>query len=79
MSGIIITNEQKDEDFSLLMVKTEHYGIKCELCGIDPIIGFRYKCSICKNYNLCEKCEQKNAMTRVHDHYFIQMRKMGNN
>jgi hypothetical protein len=76
MSHIIINNEKNCKEINLSMVKTtHHYGIKCEKCGQDPIIGFRYKCSMCKNYNLCENCEQKNFETKEHKHYFIQMRK----
>ena len=56
------------------MVKTTHHGIKCNKCGREPIIGFRFKCSVC-NYNLCSDCEIKNSETKEHKHNFIKMRK----
>ena len=51
--------------------KVEHNGIKCNNCGMLPIIGIRYKCIECDNYNFCEKCEK----TRNHPHLFYKIRK----
>ena len=51
--------------------KVEHNGIKCNNCGMFPIIGIRYKCIECDNYNFCEKCEK----TRNHPHLFYKIRK----
>ena len=45
-----------------------HQGIKCEKCQKMPIIGHRYKCPKCLNYNLCEECEENNADTNFHPH-----------
>ena len=42
----------KEEKFNN---KTIHIGIMCNKCGINPIIGYRYKCSICKDYELSDK------------------------
>ena len=39
--------------------KSVHLRVKCNLCGISPIIGPRYKCCICSDYDLCSKCECK--------------------
>jgi hypothetical protein len=36
-----------------------HYGVKCDGCGTLPIIGDRYKCSECKDFDYCEKCESE--------------------
>ena len=43
-------------------------GIKCENCQNLPIIGERYKCPKCLNYNLCNECEQLNSETNFHPH-----------
>ena len=48
-----------------------HYGIKCNNCQLFPIIGCRYKCSICDNINFCEKCEKKIGFS--HSHPLIKM------
>ena len=61
---------------SMSVCKTIHNGIKCDKCGKNPIQGIRYKCSTCDNYNLCELCEDLNAMEKFHniEHDFIRMR-----
>ena len=55
----------------------EHKGIQCKKCFINPIIGLRYKCVECNDYNLCQKCEEENAKKGFHDseHNFIKIRK----
>jgi len=40
-----------------------HTDVRCDGCSVRPIVGTRYKCSVCPNYDLCEKCESK----QVHD------------
>ena len=76
MSKLMLNNEQQQEgEIVFSMIKTTHHGIKCNKCGENPITGFRYKCSVCQNYNLCEKCEAKNFETKEHIHNFIKMRK----
>ena len=52
--------------------KEIHYGIKCQKCLMEPIIGVRYKCSTCKNYNLCENCERDNSESNSHPHIFLK-------
>ncbi|XP_061402733.1 protein ref(2)P-like [Musca vetustissima] len=47
-----------------------HMGVECDSCLMAPIIGFRYKCIQCPNYDLCQHCEAKH----VHgDHMMIRM------
>ena len=53
---------------------TIHDGIKCNNCSQKPIIGERYQCSKCENYNLCKKCEEENSTTLKHKHNFIKIR-----
>jgi len=36
-----------------------HKNIICDLCDASPIIGKRYKCAVRKNFDLCEKCVDK--------------------
>jgi next-to-BRCA1 protein 1 len=41
-----------------------HEGVTCDGCNTG-IVGVRYKCTVCHNYDLCEKCEVKGA--EIHD------------
>lgn len=44
----------------------KHEGIVCDSCN-DQIIGFRYKCVSCDNYDLCPKCEA----LETHPHHYM--------
>ncbi len=33
--------------------------VSCNGCGMTPIIGQRYSCSTCDNYDVCSACEKK--------------------
>ena len=48
-----------------------HRGTRCEGCGLEPIVGWRFKCSICEDYNLCENCEERLAIR--HNHPLIKL------
>ena len=75
LSKIMLSNvNQKEGENSISLITTTHHGIKCQKCGMEPIIGYRYKCSVCTDFNLCDTCEQKNEVLQEHLHDFIKMR-----
>jgi hypothetical protein len=75
MSEIIMNSGiQKNDDINLSVCNTVHEGVICNNCGEFPIVGIRYKCSECPNYNLCSRCE--NINTTHNDHDFIKMKKV---
>ena len=41
---------------------TRHSLVSCDHCGVDPIIGVRYKCSTCPDYDLCSSCMDAHDM-----------------
>jgi hypothetical protein len=43
-----------------------HVGIHCDACKAMPIVGVRYKCTICHDYDNCERCESSGAHTPSH-------------
>jgi len=47
-----------------------HNHVTCDGCGVSPIVGFRYKCIICHNFDFCDKCESEGK----HPHAFIKIR-----
>ncbi|XP_017116978.1 protein ref(2)P [Drosophila elegans] len=49
---------------------TIHDSVECDGCGLAPIVGFRYKCIQCSNYDLCQKCE---AAHKHPEHMMIRM------
>ena len=73
MSEIISKSKIKSQNES--MCNTVHEGVKCQKCNQYPIIGYRYKCSVCNNYNLCQNCEENSE----HEHDFIKIRKVNKN
>ncbi len=48
-----------------------HKGVTCDGCGVFPIVGSRFKCAMCFNFDYCEKCEEKNK--NKHPHPFIKI------
>ena len=49
-----------------------HNGIICNGCNMNPIKGLRFKCSICPQFNYCQKCEMK--FGELHKHPLIKLR-----
>ena len=39
----------------------------CEGCAMIPIVGIRYKCKECKDFNYCENCYDKNPAKHSHE------------
>ena len=50
-----------------------HNNVQCDGCKCKPIKGIRYKCTICPNFDYCEKCEKK--YSEKHGHPFLKIRK----
>ena len=40
---------------------------------MKPIVGVRYKCTVCKNFDYCENCEK--TLGAAHQHPFLKIRK----
>jgi len=49
--------------------KVKHNDVICDLCEETPV-GKRYKCTVCPNFDLCEKCVDKHDI----QHPLIQLR-----
>lgn len=37
--------------------KAIHPGVRCDMCAVMPIVGVRYTCTVCPDFDLCEECE----------------------
>jgi hypothetical protein len=63
---------------------TVHVGITCDGCQ-GPVVGIRYKCMECPDYDLCQTCSEKNLhpehnmlkMTRPSHRFFGGHRRCG--
>ena len=50
-----------------------HNNSKCMECGLSPIIGIKYQCMKCANYELCSDCEKN--LGEKHGHPLLKLRK----
>ena len=72
--GNIFEKEEKNEiktENNNLAGKLIHYGITCDGCGAFPIVGIRYKCAVCDDFDFCEECEKKKG--EEHNHPFLKI------
>ena len=51
--------------------KIMHFGVKCYQCKKFPIVGCRYKCAVCSDFDFCEDCEKK--FSKTHNHAFFKI------
>jgi len=61
----IIDNVEPDNS------KEVHQTIECDGCGMHPLVGTRYKCSVCRNFDFCSRCEE----IMEHPHAFLKINK----
>ncbi len=68
--------ENKKELETKVKLNNSFFGIECKICK-ETIKGIRYECSKCEEYNICEKCELKNYIYKIHPitHKFYKIRK----
>eukprot|EP01006_Ploeotia_vitrea_P054482 TRINITY_DN67890_c0_g1_i1.p2 TRINITY_DN67890_c0_g1~~TRINITY_DN67890_c0_g1_i1.p2 ORF type:complete len:116 (-),score=2.85 TRINITY_DN67890_c0_g1_i1:431-778(-) len=63
----MIFEERKEED----KIVVTHPHVICDGCNTNPIVGNRYKCSVCPDFDYCEKCEAE----KEHSHPFLKIKK----
>ena len=72
-----IINKENNENIQFSMLNKDslslavHKGIKCNECNCPEIVGPRFKCLKCNDYNLCQKCEEESEHDI--DHIFIKI------
>ncbi|KAL6612442.1 hypothetical protein U3516DRAFT_813052 [Neocallimastix sp. 'constans'] len=84
LRGSRLNEEKKNRKLNSVTTKPDmnniHYGIQCDRCGIEPIVGIRYKCKVCRGdhqTDLCEDCISKNYENEYHkaSHEFDRIEK----
>jgi hypothetical protein len=68
-SKMISENSKQKQETDIKDGQVVHERCECDGCGVFPIVGTRYKCSICKNFDYCSNCEE----TKPHDHAFLKI------
>ena len=57
------------------------HDAKCNICKMYPIIGLRFKCLKCLNYDMCQDCffvartTKRHKLTHPTQEYIIAVRK----
>ena len=59
-------NKKQDNKEKSIADAIIHRGIQCDGCRSFPIVGCRYKCTICDDLDYCEKCEKELSMKHGH-------------
>jgi len=62
--------EGVEESKDLHMPKPCVHQVICDGCGKTPILGVRYKCSVCKDFDYCVNCEERLG----HEHPFLKIK-----
>ena len=65
-----ISQEKKEEIHSKPKTSVIHHRVACDGCKQSPIIGIRYKCYVCPDFDYCEACEANVE----HPHPFIKIK-----
>lgn len=71
---IFVTVNQSSANTTDSPNKECHTGVECDGCN-GPVVGFRYKCLVCPNYDLCEKCSAAGLHS---EHNMMKITKPGN-
>jgi len=57
-------------DTAAAAANTVHLGVICDGCNAAPIVGRRFKCLQCPDYDLCEACHARRGELHEGDHSF---------
>jgi len=71
LDGAMPEGKKTDEEAAQDLV--EHTGVQCDGCGVSPITGIRYKCSVLPDFDYCGVCEER----LDHEHAFLQIKQPG--
>ena len=70
-------NKNVNQQNSMIGLNKCHMGITCDICKKANIIGNRWKCLFCKDYDICDECDkngQNDYHEKAHQHTFIRIK-----
>lgn len=50
-----------------------HKDVRCDVCNVMPIVGHRYKCLQCPNYDMCASCYTQRRGAHAASHVFADL------
>ncbi|KAI8809654.1 hypothetical protein BJ742DRAFT_771123 [Cladochytrium replicatum] len=51
-------------------------NIECDGCGVRSLFGKRYKCAVCRDYDLCSRCFGSGKIEHEASHGFVALEKV---
>jgi hypothetical protein len=58
----------KEDVSPMKLLSPKHVGVICDGCNRSPIVGIRYKCLECFDYDLYETCDDQQS---IHVHHVM--------
>jgi len=65
-------NAPQSLDYEMKNSSIIHPSVTCDGCGMYPLVGHRFKCAVCHDFDFCATCEEKSKDS--HPHPFILIR-----
>ena len=60
-----------------LVSNAVHHGVQCDHCLTSPIIGPRFRCTVCPDFDLCQLCESLGADAHDVSHNLLKYNTAG--
>jgi hypothetical protein len=70
ISALLKNQESNPKPVAQKVNQSIHSFVTCDGCNVKPIVGNRYKCAVCPDFDYCEKCEA----TVDHAHPFLKIK-----
>ena len=59
----------------MALVKPTHTNVYCDECGTPNIVGIRYKCGNCLDYDICGSCIAYTRHDRDNHNAFVMIKR----
>ena len=66
------SKKEEDKKEEVKEKKEIHFAVICDGCKMSPLVGKRYKCKGCHNFDFCEKCYEEKKVQHGHEFTLIE-------